>query len=80
MRHEDVIGSTMYNHGPIILLDDVRKYRERRWQACVSIREDLDAGAFRPVNVSGGVDRLLDICTVKVEGRFLDLGEGSWET
>lgn len=57
----------MYNHGPVALLDDVGEYSERRWQARVSIREDVDVRAFRPVNVSGGVNRFLDICTVKVE-------------
>ena len=70
----------MYKHGPDALLDDVGKDRERGWQASISVREDVSVGAFGPVNVSGGMDHFLDICTVEVDGPRLEIGERAWET
>lgn len=64
---QNEVGQTMDDNGSIVFLDDVRKNTKGRWQASISVREDVDIGALRPSNVYGGVDRPFHIFPVEVK-------------
>ena len=66
----------MNDNAPVALLNNVRKYGKRRWQAGVSVGEDIDLRAFVPSLVKGGVDSLLHVLAVEVNRRLL-IGEGA---
>ena len=65
----------MYYHRALALLDNIRKYRECRWETAIAIGENLGISAQRPVNVGRCMNCRLDIRTIKVQRRNLSLKE-----
>ena len=57
----------MHDNTSGTLFNNVRKHGERRRQASIPIREDVDVSTFDPSLVDRGVDGFLNVFTVKVD-------------
>ena len=66
----------MNDDTPIALLDDAGKHSKGRWQARISIREDVNVRALEPSLVDGSMDSVFHVCTVEINRR-LHVGERS---
>ena len=76
-RNQYVIRKTVHDHATLALLDDIRQDGQAGRQAGVTVREDVDVATLGPGDVRWRVDGTLDIFTVEVYRRDLDLHEGS---
>jgi len=69
----------MNNDGPVALRDDVGQNRKCRWKTSISVREHINVGTFGPVDMGRSVNSCLDVWSIEVNGRHLDLGERATE-
>lgn len=69
----------MNNDSPPTLLYDVRQNGKCRWKTSVSVREHINGGAISPADIGRGVNSRLDVWSIEVKGRHLDLRERATE-
>lgn len=69
----------MNNDSPVALVYDVGQNGKCRWKTSISVREHINVGAFGPVDMGRGVNSCLDVWSLKVKGRHLDLRERATE-
>jgi hypothetical protein len=74
-RNQDIVREAVHNHAAPALLDNVGQDTVSRRHAGVTVREHVDIATFGPRDIRWSMDGELDIFTVEVQRRYLNLLE-----